>query len=408
MSQPGWSDFVSDFMALTESQISPALFKRWSAIALVAGALERRVFAKTGGGAIFPNLYTLLVAPPGVGKFVIETVRELWTETIEPGTKLPAFHVASDSVTNASLMDELVKAKSVLVMPQGPPLTYHSLLVAAEEFQVLLPAFDQQFIASLNSIYNNKKFHRESRRTGTVREVVLENPQLNILGGAQPAYFASTFPEEAWATGFARRVIMVYSTETPTRSLWFESEIEEGAREKMLAKLARLSQLKGSMRWHPAAAQALDIWHQAGGPPIPSHSKLAHYNRSRSVNSVKLATISAISRTGGFLIEKIDVERGLAWMIEVERLMPDIFREMIGRSDTQVIEEMHIYIMSLWAGNKTKPVDGGVIRRFLLQRVPHEKAETIIMAAEKANYIARVAGTQDLWVPRPKMEREVE
>jgi hypothetical protein len=329
-------------------------------------------------------------------------VRELWSDTCEPGTKLPAFHVASDSVTNASLMDELAKAKHVRLGAKGPPLTYQSLLIPAEEFEVLLPSYDKQFIASLNSIYNNKRLHRETRRTGSVREINLENPQLNILAGAQPAYFAGTFPEEAWSTGFARRVMMIYSIETPKRSIWYEAEVAHDAKDRVLAKLGYFSQISGPVAWTPEAAEFLDAWHTAGGPPTPTHSKLAHYVRSRSVNLVKLSTISALSRTGQFKIELVDVKRGIEWMIEAEKTMPDIFREMIGKSDSQVIEELHYAITAKWAADKQKPVSGEFIMRFLLQRVPSDKAEKIMLVAEKANIIARVAGTQDLFVPKAK------
>lgn len=401
-----WSDFVSDFMALTEGVPSPEIFRRWSAIAAVAGALERRVWVRTGQKTAFANLYTLLVAPPAVGKFVIEEVRQLWTETLEPDSKLTAFKVAPDNMTKASLMDTLAKAKAIRLIPAGPALTYHSLLIAAEEFQVLLPVFDQEYIGALNSIYNNKTRHEEARRHGPARELVIDFPQLNILGGAQPSYFVSTFPEEAWTTGFARRIIMVYAGDAPFQELFYDPVIELGLRKQILAKLAHFSQLYGAMLWTPPAAEAIGAWHKKGGPPAPTHSKLVHYNRARSLHATKLAMISAISRTGSLIIDTIDVSRAISWLVEAEKLMPDIFREMIGKSDSQVIEEMHYFVQATWARQKQKPVLGADIMRFLLTRVPSDKAEKIMMMSEKADVIARVAGTNDLYVPRPRYDHK--
>ena len=384
--------------------MSPRIYRLWAGIALVGGALERRVWTKVGNPpkTTFPNLYTLLVGPPGTGKFIVEDVRALWQEARVPGSKNPAFHVASDSVTTASLMDEMVKAKDIKIMRSGPPLTVHSLLVAAEEFQHLLPGYDQQFIATLNSLFNNKSLHKESRRTGTVKELIMENPQLNLLGGAQPAYFASTFPEEAWSTGLARRIIMVYSGECPVVDPWADNGSSPQARVDLLAKVEHLRGLYGQMKWAADGVEELRTWLLAGAPPVPTHSKLASYVRSRGLFSFKLAMISAVSRTGGMVIEAVDVRRAISWLIEVEALMPDIFREMIGKSDIQVIEEMHLFVTSLWAREKQKPVTGEIIMKFLLARVPHEKAGSILLAAERANIIARVAGAQDLFVPRPK------
>ena len=101
-------------MSFTSHEFAPELFRRWCAIAMVAGALERRVWTLNSGKKTFPNLYTLLVAPPGVGKFTIELVRGLWRETTQPNSKAPAFSVAPDSVTRESMLDEMVKAKKLL------------------------------------------------------------------------------------------------------------------------------------------------------------------------------------------------------------------------------------------------------------------------------------------------------
>jgi hypothetical protein len=395
-------------MALTEGAISPDLFKRWTAIAMVAGALERRVWCRAGGRITFPNLYTLLVAPPGVGKYIIEEARQLWTEAKEPGSSAPAFHVAPDNMTKAALLDTLAKAKSIRLVPKGPAITYHSLLVAAEEFQVLLPAFDQEFIGALNSIYNNKPLHEEARRYGPTRELAIPFPQFNILGGAQPSYFVSTFPEEAWTTGFARRIIMIYSNEVPYKDLFHEPEIEEALRARVLYRLGQISALFGEMIFSQEAASHLAQWHKSGGPPVPQHSKLAHYNRSRSMFALKLSTISGVSRTGKLEIDLIDVKRAIAWLVEAEGLMPDIFREMIGRSDSQIVEELHYYMINKFNKERQKPIISSDIMRFLMMRCPVEKAETIFRMAERANVIARVAGTEDLFVPRPKYEHGVE
>lgn len=394
-------------MAYTDSALTTEIHRKWSAIALVAGALERRVWVKVGDRVTFPNLYILLVAPPGVGKFIVEEVRAFWEETIEPTGGL-AFHTAPDSVTKASLMDALVKAKSIRLPIVGPPLIYHPLLIASEEFEVLLPSYDTEFISRLNRIWNNPSHHSETRRTGSVRELSIEFPQLNILAGAQPAYFVSHFPEEAWNTGLIRRIIMVYSGETPLKDVFAETPDRSRIRQQILLRLGHLSQLLGPMSWRAEAAEAIRAWHLASAPPTPTHSKLTNYVRSRTLFRIKLSMISAISRTGELTIHEIDTTRALSWLLEAESLMPDIFREMIGRSDSQIIEELHYFVHTTWAKGRQSPVGTASIIRFLGMRCPSEKVPHVFDLAEKMDVIARVAGTLDQWIPRPKQLHGVE
>ena len=403
-----WTDFVGDFMSLTEGAMSPDIFRRWAAISLVAGALERRVWAVTSLGTCFPNLYVLLVGNPGIGKHIIENARQLWHDACQSGSKAPAFHVAPSSMTKASLIDRLAKAKTTKLTPKGPPLVYHSLLIAAEEFGVLLPDYDLEYIGTLNAIFNCDPVHEETRRHGPAQEIRIENPQINILGGAQPAWLYSVFPENAWSTGISRRLIMVYSNETPFREFSDMPIEHEVAAEFMLHRLTDISILYGQASWTKSAVVHFAKWHREGRPPKTTHSKLVHYEGSRTLLATKLAVVSAVSRTGMTVIDEIDTRRAIEWLTDAERVMPDIFREMIGKSDSQVIDDLHFFVTALWAKSKQKPVNGEMIWEWLRQRVPSDKIEKILMVAERSNVLQRVPNSLDLWTPRPRHERGVE
>lgn len=368
------------------------------------------MWCEIGDYKTYPNQYILLVAPPGTGKGVINSVHELW-ESTEGLSGKPAFHVAPDSVSKAALMDSLSDAKQSFLPPSGPIQTFHSLLLASEEFQVTLPGYDQEFIAALNRIWENPSSYRERRRTGNVRSLEIPLPQLNILAGATPAYFTANFPEEAWTTGLIRRIIMVYSSEAPFKDLFEETPDRTAIRAHLLSRLSALSGLWGPLSWHSSAVERIKGWHAAGGgkggPPVPQHSKLEYYSRSRSFHAIKLAMISAIARTGELIVALDDVERAINWLVEAESFMPDIFRAMTGRSDVQVLEELHHFAMAEWSRDRGKPVPAEKLRRFLISRIPHDKIESLLETADRAQIVTRIAGT-DGWMPRTKDQHGVE
>lgn len=396
-------------MSYTEFELTTDLHRKWAAISAVAGALERRVWVPAGDRIAFPNLYTLLVAPPGVGKQIIETTKDLWSETIEVGTSdKPVYHVAADSVSHASLIDDLAKAKCSRLNGGGPPITYHSLLIPAEEFEVLLPSYDPLMIGRLNKIFNNPSSHKETRRHGPAKEVMIERPQLNILAGATPAYFTAHFPEEAWSTGLIRRTIMVFQSESSIKDIFAKLPDQSSAYQRLLEKTAHFSELYGAASWSEEAFTKIRDWHLAGGPPIPRHSKLTHYIRTRTLFVLKLSLISAVSRLGRPAIEKIDVQRAMEWLFEAEGFMPDIFREMVGKSDNAIIEELHYFVQAAWVRRKQRPVKTTEILDFLSHRLPSDKIPRVFELAEALDVIARVAGTDDCWIPRPKHLHGVE
>ena len=400
-----WTDFVTEFMNYSaEAPIppSPDIFRKWAGIALVGGSLGRRVWTKSAMGLTYPNTYILLTGNPGTGKFIIEEVRNLWNEAKVEGAEKSPFHVAPDSMSHASLIDAVKEAKISFLPPKGPPLLYHSLLIPAEEFQVLIPTYTPEYISRLNDLFNNKDSHRETRRTGSVQNIVIERPQISIIGGVTPAYLTSTFPEQAWNTGLARRMIFIYSNEQIVKDLFEEKEWDEERRENLLIRLGQMSQMYGQFKFTNSAAKCLAEWHIAGGPPTPDHSKLVHYNRSRTnLHVLKLSMISAISRTGQLIIEEPDAQRAISWLLEAESFMPGIFRAMVGRSDVEVIEELWLYVATQYKNSK-EPIRGAVIAAFLGERCDSRLVTPIWEQAARSEVIQLVAGSQDLWIPGPR------
>lgn len=398
-------------MSLTQDALSPDIFRLWAGIATVAGALERRVWLRNEAGNVYPNLYMLLVGNPGVGKRVIDTVRDLWIDAREPGTKIAAFSVAPDSMTKASLIDTLKKARKTILPPVGQAIEYHSLLVAAEEFSVLLPSYDMEYIGTLNAIWNNKAVHQEVRRTGPAQSVDIERPTLNLLGGAQPAWLGSIFPEDAWNTGIGRRIIMIYAATAPWKDIWAERADKTPIRDSLVKRLGLLSKAYGQLHIERAAVEALSEWDRGGRRPEPTHAKLTHYLTSRYFQLMKLCIVSAASRGElypGFAekpaIRVEDVKRAMEWMFSAEAVMPDIFRAMLGKSDKDVIDEMHLFVRAWMIREKNKAMPGAMIRQFLLDRVPHDKVESLLEIADKSNIVVRDAGS-DGWKAKARYDR---
>lgn len=384
-------DFIEGFMEYTEGIPSPDIFRLWSAISTVAGALERRVYLETARRLLYPNLFTLLVAPPGVGKSnAIGYVSDLWYSTKK-------FHVAPDDMTKAALIDALVAA-STKKLHHGNLMEYHSLLAASSEFGVLVPAHDTAFLNVLNHIYDNPRNHRENRRS-LEEQIDITNPQLNILAGTQPGYLAALLPEEAWSMGFTSRLIMIYSA-TPVRiDLFSKQEDRTSLRNALINKLKTYAELVGEMPIEDAAKDTLQAWADADCAPVPSHSKLQHYIPRRIIHVLKLSMISAISRTDDLAIKKEDVDRAFGWLFHAEKLMPDVFRDMTLKSDAQIMEELHHFLWQQFSRGQN-PIHESKAIFFLQQRVPAEKVERVLGIAVKSGMLQRHDGAAGpMYVP---------
>lgn len=398
------SDFITSFLDHTEGAPTPDIYRLWAAISTVAGALERRVWVETARSALFPNLYVMLVGAPGVGKdMAINPVRELWQET-------HSLHIAPVNMSKAGLVDTLIEAERKFVLPDQL-VEYHSLLVVIPELGVLLPAHDLEFLSNLNHIYDNPKVYRERKR-GIGKEIQVSKPQLNILAGTQPGYMAELFPESAYSMGFISRMIMIYAAEGPQVSL-FEA-LEERPLAPLVNQLKSFTKLMGKFEWSDEAKAEAERWLKTKCEPIPEHSKLQHYIPRRILHTLKLSMIAAVSRTGALRIELEDFCRARDWLIEAETHMPDIFREMLQKSDKDIITELHFFVWSQQIKNKGLALPEAALVNFLQQRVPSEKIVRVLEVAERASILMRTIspdgpqGPGKFWKARPKHEHGVE
>lgn len=316
--------------------------------------------------------------------------------------------VAPRSVTRASLVDVLADAKRSIPVQGGANLVeYSSLQVAADEFGVLVSAHDLDFLSVLNKLYDNPPVHSEKRRTAKIDHTII-NPQLTILAGTQPSFLANLLPEQAWGMGFMSRQVMIYSG-TPIRVKLFKLTLKDQAlRSCLLFDMGQMAEIMGQMHADDEVENELQRWYDEGMPPTPEHSKLVHYNGRRIMHINKLMMISSLSRNNSLQITMEDFTRARDWLLQAEIYMPDIFREMAGRSDAQVIHELHFFMFTLWSKSGHKPIHDTAIWNFLKTQLPSERISRVIETALRSNVIARVAGTTDFYIPRPKNEHGIE
>jgi Protein of unknown function (DUF3987) len=361
--------WIDSFVEQTADTASPLIFRKWAGISAVAGALERKIWIISRGTALFPNLYIMLIGPPGVGKSIIlARVNNLWSF-------LQDHHKGSSSLTRASFIDELDDAKRhQLFTQEGTGYdNFNALTAAISEMGVLLPAYEHAFMSTLTDIYDGTPYS-EKRRTKDL-SITIERPFFNIICGTTPSYLGKFMPEGAWDQGFISRNIMVYSGVSQPRNP-FESPTATDLT-GLIKDLRLISTKKGELKFSKEASAALINWTMAGGPPAPDHPRLASYLPRRTAHLLKLCIISSIAWGASQTIEIEHYQIALDWLLEAELLMPDIFRAMLKGGDSQALEDCWHFMWKM-SGRTGQPVMESVATLFLAERVPAHNVERLL------------------------------
>lgn len=402
--------FTDLFAKYCEGFPSPKTFLDWGGIACVSGALTRRVWAVTRNNILYPNTIIILVAPPAIGKsMVLKEVVELWSEALHPTQRTPCFNVAPTSVTKASLIDALKQGEfTPLVSVNNQPatiFTYHSLLIAVPEFGVFCPSHDTEFLNTINDLYDCRANYAERRRT--LKEVInIARPHISIVGGTQPAFLGSILPEAAFGMGFMSRCLMIYADTCPQIPLFSSSaQRQHSLRAQMLSKLGEISELYGEFSWQEKVKTEIQSFVSAGMPPRQEHLRLYHYNARRDLQLLKLCLIFAGSRAS-MEVNMEDYERAKEHLLDAERRMPEIFKDMAAGPDTQTIADL-VYQVKILFAKTGKQVHEARLVDFLHSRVPAHKVLDIIATAVRADMLECFANTNGTKTYAPKVRSDV-
>lgn len=367
---PSWID---GFYTYTEKTDSPALFRKWSAIFSVAAALERKVFLRTTKGQLFPNIYTVIVGPPGAGKTVSAGIAH------DILVKLTSHHISPSSVTKASLIDALAGATRNYMLPKAAGIEhFNSLAVISEELGVLIPGYDSDFMNILTSLYDCRSYS-ETRRTNKL-SIQMPAPQLNLIAATTPSFLNNLIPEGAWEQGFMSRVLMIYSGASAPGDLFASVEQDKPLLNLLTEDLKEIALINGEMKFTDEAAAVFIAWHRHGvdgGPPIPDHPKLMHYSKRRSAHLLKLCMIVSAARSSDLIITIEDYVEALDLLVEAETFMPDIFKAMRTGGDSNVMDETWHHVYKLFM-KENKPIAEGRVVAFLAERTPAHNVARVL------------------------------
>lgn len=399
---PNWID---SFIEYTSDHQSPLIFRKWAAISAVAGALEQRVWVNPfGPKPVYPNMYIVLVGPPGVGKTVLTTeIESLWND-------VPELHVAPHSLSKASLIDTLVGCQRKVVRPgQSPPIvTYHHLNAVAQELSDLIPIYDPPFLSILQSLYGPLNRFQDKKRGGHHGpiDITIEKPTLHLLAGTTPSFLNGLMPEGAWDQGFTGRTIFVYSGEDTIRPL-FPDEFEQSHLwDDLVHDLKYLASdaIYGAVSWSRESYEAIKAWHIEGGPPRPAHIKFTHYISRRTGHVAKVALTLAAGRNDfNHVIELEDYQRSLGLLLEAEQYMADIFKSGGVGGDSQAMDEVwHMCYQRLMKEKKLTPERMIVAR--LNRLVPAHAVMRVLEMMVRGHILTPgpPEGGQNMYKPAPK------
>lgn len=327
-------DLIEACLNLMSEMPAPPNFKLAGVITALSSLLGRRVWIDTEAELprAYPNLYTMLVAPPGVAKDnIIKWIVQLLSDVQHmagPQRRIVAF--SGSSISPKAVYDALASQDTTeqTFTYNKKVQTFRSLTFCVPELSTMMTEYNQQLVGILNELYNCSPEARDRIRG---QDYLVPNPHVVLLLGNQPATLYKTMPEETFHMGFPSRCCIFQANASERKRLFNLGKPQAAsgaAREQVLLDLYDVTLMSGPFRITEDVGEWLNAFNIDNPDPVPG-SKWDGYNSRRILHVQKLAMICSASERSDRTIELRHCERALEIMRSYEQELPQLFEGVV-------------------------------------------------------------------------------
>ncbi|MGD9631374.1 MAG: DUF3987 domain-containing protein [Pyrinomonadaceae bacterium] len=301
-----WLQYYAEYVKESES---PDIYHLWTALSSIASAVRRNVWLNQGTYILYPNMYVVLIGPPG-------RVRK--STTIRLGRRLlydvEGIHFGPDSVTREDLISQLAK---ISLNSKQAALTIHST-----ELSSLIEPSGIKMIQFLTDIFDGDvKWRYSTKGQG---KYTINNPVLNILAGTTPTWIADGLPPTVIGHGFTSRVVFVYANDR--RYLRpFPNEPDPNLVKALSLDLDHISRLEGEFTWGPGAKDCYNKIYEKIDKSRPRDYRVEGFHNRKDIYVLKVAMLLSIAENDSLILRAVDLDAAFDALNTIEESMHHSF-----------------------------------------------------------------------------------
>lgn len=347
----------------------------WSGATAISTVLKRNVYVGRGTYKLHPNLFTILVGRPGIGKGT----------AIKPAVKLMAEAKVANTLSGRITIEYVLERLSV---GWPPPMVGGTFKVGNESACMIFSTELSVFLgASPNTLpilcdlwdFDEGDFEYGTRHKG---EFKIKNPCISLLGGSTQEWLISSIPSSAVGGGFTRRVNFVVANDREKLLPWPVVQNHSAVRDSLVQDLQSISRLKGEFQFAQDVRPLFESCYAVDSNPTEYDDEATtSYKTSLWAQVVKLAMCMSASRGDDLIITKADFQKAYNAIMTVAGNVPKVFRG-VGESEFAVVTDKVLrFLEAKGYANRQEMI------RALWRDATHEELDKIIATLEQGGII---------------------
>lgn len=296
------SDWLTGLQEYVEETEAPRDFWLWGGIFTLCTTLQRRVWLPYGLEPVYPNIYVLLVAPPGKCR---KAGPPALAKKMLKKVNIP---VSIDSFSKRDFtkeLAELYKTEHFTINGKLKPQTPIGLI--SKEMSSLLAVDPKGMIEVLTDLYDS---HDEwEYGTSSQGHDKLYGVCVSCFIATTPIWFAANLPQEAIGGGFTSRFAIITGYDKYKR-VPIPSVPDEKLYNKLLSDLSIVAMLTGEFSWTKESEAFFRTWYKTLDDKVgeTKDERLHSFIERMHVIAIKVAMAIHVSYSNDLTIELSDME----------------------------------------------------------------------------------------------------
>lgn len=377
------TNFLSDYRLFTSGDEAPENYHIWSGLSALASVVGRRCWADWGRFRIYPNLYVVLLGPPGNGK---TTAMSISKGIIREVGNIP---FSAQAQTKESLVKEMADYERSFKVGETS-IVHTPVSIFVTELSHFLGPASGHMIDFLTTIYGEDVYDNKTKNKGN--DLII-GPCVNLLACTTPAWITTYLRSDIISGGFTRRAVFINEDEGTVRTPFPDLNAPQTEARTRLVEYARqLSDVAGPFTWDGPARSFFADWYVKF--QLPVDLSVRWYYRTKHIQIIKVTLLVALAETFEKVIRKHHLEIAMALMERIESNLVRVFQGM-GRNELHTVSQKLIDIITLAGGAlPEKQVLVAMGREANMQELYHvmdylQKTDAIVKFSETRSGVAR-------------------
>lgn len=326
-------NWLESYIAYTDNTESSSVFNKWVGISTIASALRKKTWLNLGRLKVYPNMYIVLVADPGIAR-----KSQAITYATDIISQVPSIILSADSLTSRALMDSLEESICYDRLPNGDPFRHASLSVISKEFESFLGGGGSKIMVTLTDLFDAGE-NPWKHRTSSSGSSTLPAVYLNILGATTPKSLETCLSELTIGGGLSSRIIFVCS-EMKSKKVAIPEMTENllTLRSDLVTDLQSIANIIGEFNYTEDGLKYWKEWYEAydeTGVRKNKQQEFTGWYSRKPLMLQKLSVILSASRTNDKLITPSIIDESLELLEEIETSMHIAIKPELRKSTRQ-------------------------------------------------------------------------